>query len=43
MVNLNKITIGFTWSNIPVNIEIIQIKQNVQRIISGMSAEVFSD
>lgn len=42
IVNLNQIKITWTESNIPVNIEIIHIKQNLQRIMSGMSGDVYS-
>jgi len=42
IVNLNQIKIIWTESNIPVNIEIIHIEQNLQRIMSGMAGDAFS-
>lgn len=42
IVNLDKIKITWTESNIPVNIEIIQINQNIQRVMSGMSGDAYS-
>lgn len=43
IVNLNQIKITWTESNIPVNIEIIHIKQNLQRIMGGMSGDAYSN
>lgn len=43
IVNLNQIKITWTESNIPVNIEIINIEQNIQRIMSGMTANAYSN
>ena len=41
IVNLNQIKITWTESCIPVNIEIIYIQQNLQRIMSGMIGEQY--
>lgn len=43
IVNLNQIKITWTESIIPVNIEIIHIEQNLQRIMSGMSGDAFAN
>ena len=41
-VNLNQIKITWTDSSIPVNIEIIHIEQNLQRIMGGMTGDAYS-
>lgn len=42
-VNLNQIKIIWSESSIPVNIEIIHIQQNLQRIMSGMTGDAYSN
>ena len=41
IVNLNQIKITWTESVIPVNIEIVHIQQNLQKIMSGMTGDAF--
>mgnify|MGYP003383837377 CR=1 FL=1 len=38
-------TIKITWhsSNVPVNIEIVHINQNIQRFMSGMTGDGYSN
>jgi PII-like signaling protein len=40
--NLDKIKISWYNSNVPVNIEIIHINQNVQRIMNGMTENAYA-
>lgn len=42
IVNLDEIKLTWSESLVPVNIEIICIDQNLQRIISGMTGDAFS-
>lgn len=39
--NLDKIKISWYNSNIPVNIEIVHLKQNIQQIMGGMSGDTY--
>ena len=40
--NLNKIKISWYNTNIPVNVEIIHINQNIQRMMGGMSGDAYA-